>query len=120
MHPPRPVAFSNLLMDDAAPGRHPLDVACRDSAVVAHAIAMFHGSRQNVRDCLDSAVGMPRKPSQIVRRDVVTKVVEKEKRVEFGRVAESESAAQMDARAFERRLGLDEPLDRSNGHFWSP
>src|SRR5260370_29489464 len=118
MHPARLIALRHLLMNDAAPCRHPLHVPRGDSAMVANAMAMLDGSRQNVRDCLDSPVRMPREPCQIVLGDIVTKVVEKEKRVEVGRVAEPERPAQVHASAFERWLGLDEPLDRSNGHIW--
>src|SRR5207237_10816026 len=70
----------------------------------------------NIRDGLDSPVGMPREPSQIVGGDIIPKIVEKEKRIEVRRIAESKRAAQVHPRAFERWLGLDQPLDRSNGH----
>src|SRR6185312_15383744 len=118
MHPARRIAFRHLLMDDASPCRHPLDIARRNGAVVAHAIAVLHGSRQDVRDGLDSTVGVPREPRQIVLGNVIAEVVEKEKWVELGCVAESERAAQVHARAFERRLGPDESLNGSKGHLW--
>src|SRR6267378_2339871 len=111
MHPSQLVAFRHLLMNDASPGGHPLDVAGRDSTVVAHAIAVLHGSRQDVCDGLDSAVRVPRESGQIVLGNVIAEVVEKQKRVEVGCVAETEGTAQVHARAFECWLGLNEPLD---------
>ena len=98
------------------PGGHPLDVAGRDGAVVAHAVAMFDGAGEDVSDGLDAAVRVPREARQIILRDVVAEIVEQEERVEIGGVAEAERAAQMYARAFEGRLGFDEPLNGSDGH----
>src|SRR6267142_194266 len=116
MHPARLVAFGHLLMDDAASRSHPLDVAGRNGAVVAHAVAVLHGPRQDVCDGLDSAVGMPREPRQIVLRNVIAEVIEKEKRVEIGCVAKSERATQVHARAFQGWLGFDKSLNGSKGH----
>jgi hypothetical protein len=116
MHAAGVVAFGHLLMDDAAARRHPLNVAGRDGALVPHAVAMLDGSGQDVRDGLDAAVGVPRETRQVILRNVVAEVVEQQKRVEIGSVAEAERAAQVHARAFEGRLGFDEPLNWSNGH----
>jgi hypothetical protein len=44
----------------------------------------------------------------------------KEEWVEVRCIAESECAAQPHARAFKRRLGFTESLNRSNGHIESP
>ena len=52
------------------------------------------------------AVRMPGKAGQVVLRDVVAEVVEEQERIEVGRVAEAERAAQVHAGAFERRLRL--------------
>ena len=106
MHPARLVALGHLLVDDPAARRHPLDVAGGDGAVVAHAVAVLHGSGEDVGDGLDAAVGMPREARQVILRNVVAEVVEEQERVEVGCVAEAERAAQMHARAFEGRLGL--------------
>ena len=103
-------------MDDAAAGGHPLDVAGGDGAAVAHAVAVLHGSGEDVGDGLDAAMRMPGKAGEIVLGNVVAEVVEQQEGIEVGRVAEAEGAAQMDARAFERGLGLDEAFDGSNGH----
>src|SRR5690242_14911443 len=116
MHPARRVTFRHFLMDDAAACRHPLDIAGRDSAAVAHAIAVLHGSSEHVRDGLNPAVGVPREPRQIVLGNVITEVIEKEKRVEVGCVAESERASQAHARTFQGWLGPDESLNGSKRH----
>ena len=71
---------------------------------------------QDVGDRLDAAVRMPREAGQVILRNVVAEVVQQQERIEVGRVAEAERAAQMHARAFEGRLGFDQPLNRSNGH----
>src|SRR5437764_5388990 len=101
MHPARRITFWHLLMDDAAAGRHPLDFAGRDSSMVAHAIAVLHGPGEHIRDGLNPTVGVPRKSRQIVLGNVIAEVVEKEKGVEVGRVAESDRAAQVYARTFQ-------------------
>ena len=116
MHAARLVALGHLLVDDAAARRHPLDVAGGDGAVVAHAVAVLHGSGEDVGDGLDAAVRVPREARQIVLRNVIAEIVEEQEWVEVGGVAEAERAAQVHARAFQGRLGLDQPLNGSNGH----
>src|SRR4029077_9757637 len=90
MHTPGRVALGHLLVDDAAAGGHPLDVAGGDSAAVPHAVAVLDRSGQHVRDRLDAAVRMPWKAGEIVGGHIVAEVVEKEKRIEVGGIAESE------------------------------
>ena len=92
MHSTLFITLRHLLVDDAAPRCHPLDVAGGDGALVPHAIAVFDGSREHVGDGLDPAVGVPRKPGQVVLRPLVAEVVEQKERVEVGRVAEPERA----------------------------
>src|SRR4029077_20313787 len=120
VHPAIPIALGHLLMDYPATCGHPLNVAGRDRAVIADAVAVLHGSRQDVCDCFYSAVGVPRETGQIVLGDVIAEVVEKQKRVEVGCIAEAEGATQVHAGAFNRWLGFNQPLDGSNGHIWSP
>jgi len=64
MHLAQMVAFGHLLVDDAAAGGHPLDVAGRDGAMVPHAVAVLHGSREDVCDRFDAAVWMPRRTDE--------------------------------------------------------
>jgi hypothetical protein len=116
MHSAVIITLRHLLVDDAAPRRHPLDIAGGDGATVPEAVAVLDTSREDVRDGLDPAVGMPWEASQVILRTVIPEVVEEEKRVEFGRVAEAERAAQVNSRAFQGRLRLDEPLNGSKGH----
>src|ERR1041385_6056157 len=77
---------------------------------------MFDGSSKNIGDRLNAAVRMPRETGEVIARDVVAEIVQQEKRVEVGCVAEAERPAQMHAGAFEGRLGLDQSLNGSNGH----
>ncbi len=110
---PAAIALGHLLVDDAAARGHPLHVAGADRAMVAHAVAMLDGPGQHVRDGLDAAVRMPRKARQIILRNVIAEIVEQQERIEVGGVAETERAAQMHARAFERGLGLNKPFNWS-------
>src|ERR1700686_376989 len=103
-------------MNDAAARRHPLNVARSDGAVVAHAVAMLDGSGEDVGDGLDAAMRMPRKSRGIIFRNVIAKIVQKQKRIEIGSVAEAECAAQMHARAIARRFGSDQAFYRANRH----
>ncbi len=116
MHAARLVAFRHFLMDDPAARRHPLDVAGGDGAVVSHAIAVLHGSGEDIGDGFNSAVGVPREARQVILRNVIAEIVEEQKRVEVGRITEAKRTAQVYAGAFQGRLGLDEPLNWSNGH----
>ena len=114
VHAARRVALGHLLVDDAAARRHPLDVAGRDGAVVAHAVAVLDGSGQDIGDGFDPAMWMPRKSRQVILRHIVAKIVEQEKRVEVGGIAEAEGSPQMHTSALESRFRKCEPFDRSN------
>jgi hypothetical protein len=102
MHASRRIALWHLLVNDSAACRHPLNVPGSDSAVISHAVAVLHCSGKDVRDGFDAAVWMPREASQIVRWNVVAKVVEQKKRVELRSIIEAECAPQMYARTFQR------------------
>jgi hypothetical protein len=84
--------------------------------VVPHAIAVLHGSGEDVSDRFNAAMGVPGETSQVVLGDIVAEVIEEKKWVELGRVSEAECAAQAHARTFNGRLRYDELLDWSNGH----
>src|SRR6266404_2726361 len=116
MHAAGGVALGHFLVDDAAAGGHPLDVAGGDGAAIPHAVAVLDGSGKHVSDGFDAAVRMPRKSRQIIFGNIIAEIVEEKKRVEVRGVAEAEGAAQMHARTFHRWLGFDEPLHRSNRH----
>jgi hypothetical protein len=116
VHAPLDVALGHLLVDDAAPGGHPLDLPRADRAVIAHGIAVLDGSREDIRDRLDPAMRMPGKAGEVVLGDVVAEVVEEKERIVVRGVAESECATEVYTGAFERGLGLDQLLDGPKGH----
>ncbi len=84
--------------------------------LVAHAVAVLHGSGQDVSDGFDAAMRVPGEAGQIVGGNVVAEVVEQKERIELGCVIEAECAAQMYASAFKSWLGFDKTLDGTNGH----
>ena len=87
---------------------------------MAHAVAVFYRSGQHIRDGFDAAMRMPRKARQIIGGDIVAEIIEEKKGIEVGGVAEAECSAEVHARAFDRRLGFDQPLNGSNGHVLPP
>jgi hypothetical protein len=76
VHAPRLIALGHFLMNDAAAGRHPLDVARRDRPTVSETVAVFDRSGQHVRDGLDAAVRVPGETRQIVLGHVVAEIIE--------------------------------------------
>src|SRR6516164_5096976 len=110
MHAAGLIALGHLLVDDSPAGSHPLNVARADGAPIAHAVAVFHGAGENVGDGFYAAVRMPWEPSEIILGNIVAKVVEEEKGVKVGCVAEAKCAAQVHSGTFERRFGLHEAL----------
>ena len=91
------VALGHLLVDDAAAGGHPLNVTGGNGAAIAHAVAVLHGSGQNVGDGFNAAMRMPGKSGKIIFGNVVAEIVEQQERIEIFGVVESESAAQMNS-----------------------
>ena len=81
-------------MHDAAAGGHPLDVARAKTALVAEAVAVIDGARQDIGDRLDAAMRMPRESGEIVGRIVVAEIIEEQERIEVGGIAEPEAALQ--------------------------
>ena len=63
-------------------------------------------------------VGMPRKTSEIVLRDVIAEIIEQEERVNVVGVFEAECAAQMNSCTFESRFGFDKAFDGANRHVY--
>jgi len=91
------VALRHLLMENAAPGRHPLHVARTEIAAITQAVAVFDVTGQYIGDRLDAAMRMPRKPGEILLRAVVAEIVEQQERIELGGVAKTEGAAKVNA-----------------------
>jgi hypothetical protein len=71
---------------------------------------------EDVCDRLDTAMGMPRKPSEIVLRNIIPEVVEQKKRIEIGCVVESKGSPQMHARTFESRFCFNKSLNGPDRH----
>src|SRR5215475_6710926 len=108
MHAAGLITLGHLLVDDSPAGSHPLNVARADGAPIAHTVAVFHGAGEDVGDGFYAAVRMPREPSEVILGNVVAKVVEEEKRIKVGCVAESKGSAKVHSGTFERRFGLNE------------
>src|ERR1700761_3618157 len=100
----RRVALRHFLVHDAAAGGHPLHVAGAEIAAVTQAVAVLDVSRQHIGYGLDAAMRMPRKAGAIVVRPVIAEIIEQQEGIEIAGIAEAESPAQLDARAFHRRL----------------
>src|ERR1051326_1947150 len=116
MHLASCVTFGHLLVDDAAAGSHPLDIAGVDAPVIAEAVAVLDRSRQNIGNRFDASVRVPRESSQVILWIVVAEIVQQQERVKVGSVAKAECAPQMDAGSFNGRFGFNQSLDRSQGH----
>ena len=58
----------------------------------------------------------PARSPQVIFRNIITEVIQEKERIEVGRSAEAECTPQVHPRAFECRLGLNEPTNRSNGY----
>src|SRR5262249_9140526 len=95
-----------------------LHIAGRDRPAVPHAVPMLYRPGENIGDRLDPAMRMPRKPRQVILRNVVAEVIEQQKRIEIRRVTKTKGAAKMHAGPFDGRLGADETFDGTDGHGW--
>src|SRR4051812_17521380 len=103
-------------MNDSAAGRHPLNVACRNGAAISDAVAVLDGAGKDIGDRFDTAVGVPRKPGQILIRRIASEIVEKKKRIEVRRIAETECAVKVNTRALHCWFRTDDAFDWANGH----
>src|SRR6185312_10142878 len=104
MHSARLIARGHLLVNDPAACGHPLHIAGRDGATIPHAVAVLHRAGQHVSHGLDSTMRMPWETSQVIRRDIIAKIVQQQKRIEITGIAETERSPQMYTCAFERRF----------------
>src|ERR1700741_28918 len=80
MHPSVQIAFGHLLVNDSAARCHPLYISCSDRTAIAHAVAVLHGSSENVGDRLNAAMRVPGKAREIVFRNIVAEIVEEGRR----------------------------------------
>ena len=103
-------------MQDSATGGHPLHIAGGHAALVAQAVAVSHLAGQNVGDGLDSPVGMPGKPGQIVGWVVAAEVVQQQEWIELGGLSEAEGALQANACALDGWFGCKHLLHGAKRH----
>jgi hypothetical protein len=121
LHDALGVALGHFLVDDAAAGGHPLDVAGGDDALIAHAVAVLDVTGEDVGDGLDAPVGVPGEAFEIVLGPVIAKIVQEEKGVELGDFAEAEDALEMHPGSFEGGFGFQDLADSAGGgHAGSP
>src|SRR5919201_47548 len=111
-----PTSLRHLLMHDAAPRRHPLDLAGPNDAAVAEAVLMLDVSVEHICDRFDATVRVPGESSDIILRVVRAEIVQEQERVKLRHLAVAESAPQMDASPFDRGLALPDRLDASDRH----
>ena len=108
MHAALRIALGHLLVQNAAARRHPLHVAGGHLALVAQAVAVLDRTGQHIGDRLDPAMRMPGKSRQIIFRILVAEIIQQQERIEILGLAEAEGALQLYARAFDRRLRLND------------
>src|ERR1051326_3564438 len=116
MHPAGLITFRHFLVNDAAARGHPLNITGTDGAAVSHTVPVIDISREDVRDGLDPAVRVPRKPGQIVLGHVIAKIIEQQKRIEVLGIAETERAPQMHAGALDSRFRANDTVYRAKRH----
>lgn len=102
-HAPLAVAFWHLLVNNAAPRRHPLHIPFRDTPRVAQAVAMFDIALQDIGDGLYPPVRMPGKPFQVVLRSAGSEIVKEKKGIEQRRLGKTEDPFQPYARPLHGR-----------------
>src|ERR1700730_7994451 len=116
MHSPLGVSLRHFLVQNSAPGGHPLDVAGTELAPVSQTVAVVHASREHIGDRLDAAVWVPWKSRAVVVWTFIAEIIEQEQWIELARITEAEGTAQSHACAFDRGLGFDDTLNGPNGH----
>ena len=116
MHLSARVAVRHLLMQDPAPGGHPLHVPRAKAAPVAEAVGVIDRAFQHIGDRLDPPVRMPGEAFLEILRPLVAEIVEKQEGVQFGRVLKAEGAVQFDAGTFQRGNGAAGLEGGSEGH----
>ena len=105
------VAFGHFLMDDAAAGGHPLDVAFVDHPLVAQAVSVFNLAAQHIGDGFDAAMGMPGEPPHVIYRVVAPEIIQKQEGVEHAHLTETKSSPEMNPGAFDRGFAFDHFAD---------
>lgn len=104
-----------------------LKIAAADDAPIAHAVAMLDRSVENVGDRLDSAMGMPGEPPEVLRRLARPEIIEQKEGIEHRHFTVSERTPQVYARPFNRGLAAPDFVNpprsrhrRCPGHVYPP
>ena len=95
------IAFWHLLVQDATPSGHPLDITSPQQPLVPEAIAVLDRSAQNISDRLDTSVRVPREAISVVVWIVIAQVVEQQKGIVGCGLAEAKSAMHANAGTFD-------------------
>jgi hypothetical protein len=88
-----------------------LDIAGGNGAVVSQAVAVLDRPRQHVGDGFDSAVRMPGKSGQVIRRILVAEIVKQQKWIEIFRFAEAKGALEFNPGALDGGFRLNDLSD---------
>jgi hypothetical protein len=80
-----------------------LHVAGAQGAAVPQAVAVIYRAGENIGDRLDSPVGVPGEPGQILLGALVAKIIEQQERIVLPRIPEAERPPEPDTRSFDRR-----------------
>src|SRR5439155_7332200 len=99
------------LVDDAAPGRHPLHVSRPDDPAIPETVTVLHVAGEHVGDRLHSPVRVPGEAATVRRRIVRAEVIEEEERIELRHLVEAEGSPQLHAGALDGRLAPPDLLD---------
>jgi hypothetical protein len=101
-------------VEDAAAGRHPLDVAGADASLMAERVAVAHLTLAHERHGLDPAVRVIGEAGPIVRRLDRLEVVEQEEWVEVIEAPGADAAPEVDPGALHDRLWRHDDLAHSS------
>jgi hypothetical protein len=82
VHAPDVVALGHFLVDNSASSRHPLHISGGDRTMIPHAVAVLDSAGEHVGDGLDSPMRVPRKPCQVIFRNIIAEIIEQQKRIE--------------------------------------
>src|SRR5258708_29950858 len=116
VHPAARVSLRHLLVEDAASGRHPLDVSGPEAPAVAQTVAVINRAGQHIRDGLNAAMRVPWKSGAVVLGTIVAEVVQQKERVEIAGVAEAKGTVEFHPRSLDGWRGRYDPLHRPNRH----
>jgi hypothetical protein len=103
-------------MDDAARGRHPLDIAGTQVPAIAHVVLVAHMPVEHVGHRLESAMRVRRKSREVIVGIVRIKLIEHEERIDVQAALAAEAAAQLHARTVRSGHRLDDVYQGASAH----